>query len=68
MHIDCLEHKPGKFMLPASDKRALRHILIICQLHSFVMGERHVLNKLVLKQSICRGLGASYTLAIRVKW
>ena len=34
-------------MLPASDKRA--YLTLFVQLYSFVMGERHVLNKFVLQ-------------------
>ena len=41
-HIDCLEHKGARCMLSASDEKGITVILIICQLHSFVMGKRHV--------------------------
>ena len=34
-----------KYMLPAGDKKAW----LTCQLHSFVMGERHVLDKFLLR-------------------
>ena len=36
-------------MLPASDKKGITDILIICQLHSFVMRKQHVFNKFVLQ-------------------
>ena len=47
--LDYLEHKSGKYMLPASEKKGITDLLIICQLYSFVMGELGVLNKLVLQ-------------------
>ena len=45
---NCLEHKPDKCMLLASDKKGRTDILIIYQLHSFVMSEQYVLNMFVL--------------------
>ena len=44
-----MEHKNVKCMLPASDKKGMNDTLNICQLHPFVIGERHVLYMFVLK-------------------
>ena len=48
MHIECLEHKLGKYMLPTHDKRHNYNILIICQLCFFFMVGQHLLTKFVL--------------------
>ena len=49
VYINCLEHKPGKCIAASQWQKVITDVLIICQLYSIVMGEKHVLNRFVLQ-------------------
>ena len=48
-NTDCLEQRPGKYMLTANDKKDITNKLFTSQLYSFVMGKQHVLYQLVIQ-------------------
>ena len=59
-YVKCSGHKPGiKVHAARQWQKGITDILIICQLYSFVIGEWHVLNKLVLQD-----LDAFFTLKL----